>query len=151
MALVYLLNLASTWFLVGLIWVIQMVHYPLFALADRATFPTFARMHSTRISWVVMPVMLLELGTAALLAWGADRDFPTWWAWTGLALVGVVWLSTFALQVPQHRVLATGFDARAHRVLVTTNWIRTLAWTARGLLVLWPLADLYFNPPVFPW
>ena len=41
------------------------------------------------------------------------------------------------LSVPQHAVLARGFDADAHASLVTTNWVRTVAWSARGLMLLW--------------
>lgn len=137
LVLAYVVNVASTWYLVGLIWMVQMVHYPLFRMADRERFPEFAARHSTLITWIVMPPMLLELASAILLVWG-DK-FPTWWAWAGLALVALIWISTFALQVPQHRRLGQGFDSRAHRILVVTNWVRTIAWTARGLLVLWPL------------
>jgi hypothetical protein len=140
--LVYSINLACTWFMVGLIWLVQIVHYPLFTMADRAAFAAFEARHSALITWVVMPPMLLELATAALLVWKRPMGLPAWWAWTGLALVGVIWLSTFALQVPQHTVLAGGFDDRAHRLLVATNWIRTVAWTARGVLLLWPLPAL---------
>jgi hypothetical protein len=48
----------------------------------------------------------------------------------------VIWLSTALLQVPRHRALEAGFDPAAHRALVATNWIRTVAWTARGFLLL---------------
>jgi hypothetical protein len=40
------------------------------------------------------------------------------------------------LQVPLHTRLARGFDPAAHRQLVRTNWLRTLAWTLRALLLL---------------
>ena len=53
-----------------------------------------------------------------------------------LCLLAVVWISTFAVQVPLHRRLAEGYDAARHRRLVLSNWIRTLAWTARAVLVL---------------
>jgi hypothetical protein len=36
-----------------------------------------------------------------------------------------------------HNALANGFDAQAHARLVDTNWIRTLAWTARGIFALY--------------
>jgi hypothetical protein len=38
-----------------------------------------------------------------------------------------------------HARLGQGADEAALRRLVRTNWIRTLAWTARGVLVLWML------------
>jgi hypothetical protein len=37
--------------------------------------------------------------------------------------------------VPRHDELRRGFERRAHRGLVAGNWLRTVAWTARGALV----------------
>jgi hypothetical protein len=39
-----------------------------------------------------------------------------------------------------HRRLERGFDADAHRRLVLGNWVRTVAWTARGVILLLILA-----------
>ena len=58
----------------------------------------------------------------------------------GLALVVVVWLSTALLQVPRHTNLGSGFDRRAWSRLMLSNWVRTVAWSARGVLVLWMVA-----------
>jgi len=38
--------------------------------------------------------------------------------------------------VPLHGRLARGFDAIAHRRLVSTNWVRTGGWSVRGVLAL---------------
>jgi hypothetical protein len=76
------------------------------------------------------------LTSLALLASPIDR-VPRWVPWAGAALVGVIWLSTALLQVPRHNQLGAGFDAPAHQALVATNWIRTVAWTARAALMLW--------------
>jgi hypothetical protein len=56
-----------------------------------------------------------------------------------MALVGVVWLSTMFLQIPQHNILARGFDQAAYEALVSGNWVRTVAWTLRGGIALWAL------------
>ena len=80
--------------------------------------------------------MFIELGAAALLV--VRRLTPVTVA--GAALVAVIWMSTFFLQVAQHNSLRAGFTVRAHRRLVATNWVRTLAWSARGVLALWLLA-----------
>jgi hypothetical protein len=45
-----------------------------------------------------------------------------------------IWASTAMLQMPMHGHLLAGADARAHRRLVATNWIRTVLWTVRALL-----------------
>jgi len=126
---------AATWFMAGVSWMVQLVHYPLFAFADRTRYSAMAAAHSERITWVVGPAMLVELGTALwLLARppaGASRALLI----TGLALLAVIWLSTALLQGPDNGRLAAGFDATIHRRLVTTNWLRTIAWSARALLV----------------
>jgi hypothetical protein len=58
----------------------------------------------------------------------------------GLALVAAIWLSTALLQVPRHTTLGSGFDGSAWSGLVRTNWIRTVAWSSRGIVVLWMAA-----------
>ena len=74
--------------------------------------------------------MLLELGTATATVWCIGGAL----AWCGLGLLAVAWVSTGLWQVPAHRRLAGGFDAVTHRRLVRTNWVRTVAWSARGII-----------------
>jgi hypothetical protein len=135
--LVFLLHFASTWFMVGLIWFVQIVHYPLFARTGTAEFPVYEQTHSAWTTWVVGPPMLVEGITALLLLWFRPAGISTLAIVIGLGLLGVLWLSTAFLQVPCHELLARGFDPVVHQRLVSTNWIRTLAWSLRGLLVLW--------------
>jgi hypothetical protein len=70
----------------------------------------------------------------ALVAW-PPAGIPAWLLLTGLALLAVVWASTWLVQVPCHTRLAGGFDAAAHGRLVATNWIRTVGWSARTALL----------------
>ncbi len=130
-----LVHAAATLFMTGLIWFVQIVHYPLFAAVGADGFARYEQLHSARTTWVVMPVMLVELATAALLLWMADAQTRSL-ARAGAALLAVIWLSTFFLQVPRHSQLTAGFDPAAHAALVSTNWIRTLAWSARAVLAL---------------
>jgi hypothetical protein len=125
---------AATLVLVGVIWTVQLVHYPAFAHLDRATFATSHAAHSARITAVVMVPWALEgLTTAALLVAPPD-GVPRWLTVLGAlsALVPVV--VTVTASVPAHTVLAGGFDAAAHRRLVTTNWWRTWGWTAHAAI-----------------
>jgi hypothetical protein len=57
------------------------------------------------------------------------------WAVAAAVGVGVAWASTALLSVPLHGRLAGGLDLDQVDALVATNWVRTLAWTARGLLL----------------
>lgn len=133
MRLALLGQLGTTLPLVGLIWMVQVVVYPQFARAGTEAFPAYHAAHSSLITLVVGPLMLGELLAAG--AFLVAR--PEWHAWLGAALVLLIWLTTAFVSVPQHGVLARAFDAHAHAVLVSTNWIRTVAWTARGALVLY--------------
>ena len=130
-----LVHAAATWFMTGLIWCIQVVHYPLFARVGAAGYRDYQMAHQGLITLIVGPAMLAEAAATALLLL-TRRDAVTI---AGAALLAVIWLSTAFLQVPAHNVLTAGFDADAHARLVNTNWIRTLAWSARGLLALYLL------------
>ena len=133
---------AATLILVGVIWIVQLVHYPLFALADPTTFPEMATRHQRAISLIVVPLMLVELaGAIALLVWRPSA-IPMWSALGGLVLVVAVWLVTFLVQVPQHEMLLGGHDATVVAALVAGNWWRTALWSARGVLVVWWLGML---------
>ena len=129
-----LLSAASAAFMAGVIWVIQLVHYPLFSYADVARFAEFHAQHSARITLIVMPAMLLELGSSLALVAVTEDPLERRAAMLGVALVGVAWATTAFASVPAHGRLAGGFDAGAHRSLVATNVIRTVAWSAHAAL-----------------
>lgn len=130
---------AATLAMTGLIWFVQLVHYPLFPRAERQQFGHFADDHQRRTTWVVAPLMLIEAAAAIALLprlTGAAQAA----AWAAGALLAGIWALTGLVMVPLHRRLSGGFDARAARRLVRWNWPRTAAWTARSILALWLLA-----------
>lgn len=119
----------------GLVWFVQVVHYPLFARVQ-GDFAAYETSHQSRTTLVVGPLMLTEAATAAALlalpVAGVDRRMAA----LSLGLVAVAWGLTFLVSVPLHGKLSGGFDAAAHACLVATNWPRTAVWTARGVLSL---------------
>ncbi|MEI6239246.1 MAG: hypothetical protein WCR51_02540 [Planctomycetia bacterium] len=129
-------NLVTTAFMVGLIWFVQIVHYPLMAGWPHDEFGAWEARHRERTGPVVVPAMLAEGAAAAWLVLRRPVGVPAWLPWVaGLLLLGV-WASTFLLQVPCHERLSEGWDAAVHARLVATNWLRTLLWSLRlGLLV----------------
>ncbi len=134
--LLLFLLFASTWGMVGLIWIIQIVHYPLFARVQN-DFTSYATEHVKRISWVVIPLMIVELSCSLglLMFWHSFDSFEQTLLVMGLIMLTLVWGSTFFLQVPCHEKMARERDAQVIRRLVRTNWIRTLGWSIRGVLV----------------
>lgn len=140
MELLLLAHVGATLFMVGLIWFVQIVHYPLFGRVGEDEFVAYSEAHSRLTGWVVGPPMLLEAATTVALLFIRPVSIPAPAAWAGFALLATVWLSTALLQVPRHTALREGFDAPAHKFLVASNWIRTAGWSARGMLVLWMIA-----------
>ncbi|MEQ8316095.1 MAG: hypothetical protein RIE77_09490 [Phycisphaerales bacterium] len=127
-----LVHAAATWFMVGLIWFVQVVHYPLFAGVGEAGWAEYSRRHQSLTTLVVGPTMLVEVvSAAALLAF-----LPGTLTIAGAVLLALVWASTFFVQVPLHGRLGKGHDAAVMRTLVATNWVRTVLWTARGVIAM---------------
>ena len=128
-------NLIATWYMVGLIWMVQIVHYNLFDRVGLEQFQQYEADHNRLITPIVGVPMLFELATAVLLLVAAPDSFPRWAAIVGLVLIGLIWLSTVMLQIPCHTQLLNGFDEATYRRLVNGNWIRTGLWTVRGGLM----------------
>lgn len=116
--------------LVGLIWLVQIVVYPLMNRVGETSFIVWHARYTTSMSYCVGPMMLAELATAAWLLCTGKRDAAFL---TSLGLLAIIWLSTAFIQVPMHHQLSQGFDQVAHEKLITSNWIRTSAWTLRAL------------------
>lgn len=135
-AALLLTHAAATLFMVGLIWMVQIVHYPLMRNVGSDSFQTYAIQHQARITWIVLPVMTVELLTAFVLVWKAGPHISPALSWFGLVLLAIVWGMTLLVHVPQHGRLASGFDPETVKALVRTNWVRTWAWTLRGLVAL---------------
>jgi hypothetical protein len=127
--------------LAGLVWTVQMAVYPLYKMVWRAAgeagFAAYHRSYTARMGYVAAPLMVAE----ALLAgawWVAEPESGA--AVAGAVLVAVLWVSTFAVQVPLHGRLARFWDEAAARRLTQSNWVRTAAWTARTAGLAWVLA-----------
>ncbi len=132
-----IVHAGATWFMTGLIWFVQIVHYPLMREVQSESFSAYAHIHQQRTTWVVAPTMLVEAIFATLLLFvppteGVAEALP----WIGSALLAFNWLVTFAVLVPLHARLSRGFADDAWRRLVALNWLRTIAWSARGLIAL---------------
>lgn len=127
-------NTVATMYMVGLIWMVQVVHYPLLALVSVERAPQIAREHQRRTGNVVGPAMLVEgLSTLGLLIWRSD-DVWGILPWVNGIFLAIALGSTVLLSVPLHEKMANNPDDQVGRRLVVTNWPRTIAWSARGIL-----------------
>lgn len=132
--LVLLLNAAVTWLMTGIIWFVQIVHYPLFDCVG-TDFQNYAVRHRSLTSLVVVIPMLIEITSALFLAvmWKRADGLLLW---LGFALVFSIWIGTALGSIPCHeRLCSAGYSAATHQLLVSSNWFRTILWTLRSFLM----------------
>lgn len=126
----WLLHLASSWALFGLIWTVQLVHYPSFRYVP--DFTEFHPHHTSSITLIVLPLMLLEL---AVTGWLAYRTQFAWPYLVPLVLVILIWANTFFQAVPLHNALGKLRSDADIESLIRVNWPRTLLWTVKALWI----------------
>lgn len=134
MNVIVVANLVSAWMMTGVIWFVQVVHYPLLALVPVEAAREAALEHQPRTARVVGLPMAVEGVTTLWLMFDRPAGVDWWLAWAGGVCVAVALLCTVLLSVPRHARMAERPDASVGRELVLTNWPRTVAWTAHGIV-----------------
>lgn len=131
---VLVLNTAASWTMVGVIWFVQVVHYPLLSVVPVDSAKAVAVEHQRRTGWVVMVPMTVEGVTTLLLLAMVPVGVAWFVPWLAGIPLAVALLATVLLSVPRHARMAANPDESVGRELVTTNWIRTIAWSLRGVV-----------------
>ncbi len=128
----FVLNILFSAMMTGLIWLIQLVHYPSFKFIHQSRFVEFEVFHSRMITYIVAPLMAFEIMIAGLLL--AKLFSPL----TVLCFVLVLlnWAVTAFLSVPCHQILVQHHDENIIDRLIKTNWIRTWGWTLKTIFSL---------------
>jgi hypothetical protein len=140
------IHAAGSMFMVGLIWTIHYVHYPLFAYVGEPTYASFQAAHVERIGkllfvpWLTEGITLVGILTLAFL--GGRKTWRVPAVINGAAMAIVLVISGF-WSAPAHGKLADGFDKAVHDQLMTANLIRTLAWTVCGACSIWIVLSMW--------
>ncbi|MEM9131839.1 MAG: hypothetical protein AAF962_09250 [Actinomycetota bacterium] len=132
--LLLVIHLVATAAMAGLIWFVQVVHYPLFTAVGASEFTSYEQQHTRLTSWVVGPFMAVEGVSALAILAIRPEGVPLWLIFAGLILLAVIHGSTIFLQVPAHGILTERFDTETASRLVRTNWLRTVGWSLRSLV-----------------
>ena len=126
-------HLIFTSIMTGVIWVIQIVHYPSFHFIEKELYTAFQKFHMNKISIIVIPIMLAELITGMMLF--LDKSSKSPFLIVSFVILVLIWLITGAFFSKAHNELMTGYQELVVNQLVVMNWIRTLLWTLRLLLL----------------
>ncbi len=125
------LHLLASLYMLGIIWFLQVVHYPMFLYDVPEGFSKCHAFHCKRTSYVILPGMIVELITAI---WLLFRPFPNLFTVIILLILTLApLLSTFIFQVPIHKKLSKERRENILIRLIHTNWIRTWLWTFKGI------------------
>lgn len=139
---ILLINLVASFFLCGLIWIVQLVHYPFFKYVSGENFEEAMGFHRKKISLIVVPVMFAELLSSFWLAFFSS-SYSNYHI-TGFLIVLLIWGVTFTIQVPLHGKLSQSVDQQLIDKLVRSNWIRTALWSTKATIGIW-LLKLYLT------
>ena len=126
-------HLIFTSIMTGVIWVIQIVHYPSFHFIEKEFYTAFQKFHMNKISIIVIPIMLAELITGMMLF--LDKSSKSPFLIISFVILVLIWLITGVFFSKAHKELMTGYQELVVNQLVVMNWIRTLLWTLRLLLL----------------
>ena len=135
-------HLIFTSIMTGVIWVIQIVHYPSFHFIEKELYTAFQKFHMNKISIIVIPIMLAELITGMMLF--LDKSSKSPFLIVSFVILVLIWLITGVFFSKAHNELMTGYQELVVNQLVVMNWIRTLLWTLR-LLLLTSFVYLHFS------
>lgn len=131
----FILQVFCTFSLTGIIWFLQIVHYPLMRKVGKNRFIRYEQTQVILTGFIIAPLMIVEAAAVIFGVMYSTRWITDESSELGAVLLLVIWLSTFLLQMPQHRALSRSFDVRAYRRLLWTSWIRTYAWSFRSVIL----------------
>lgn len=137
MKTIFIIHIVSTIFMTGLCWFVQVVHYPLFKAIESQKFPAYERKNIIT-GVITVPVMTIELITGLILLYHHQETLYL----LNIVLLAFIWLSTMIFQVPIHLKLMHEGSPKLISKVIKTNWIRTLCWTARTILIVYILWSL---------
>lgn len=120
----------------GIIWLIQLIHYPMFHKLDKDEFVDQMKFHQRKILFLVVPIMLVELLSGLLMLWDPhDYNYPWPFRIILFVFVLIIWISTFYIQIPIHQKLTNAYSPSLVNRLVRSNWIRVIFWTLKSIIL----------------
>ncbi len=138
--LIYTSHIFSCFFMTGLIWLVQLIHYPSYKYINPTQFSSYQNFHTTTITFIVGPIMALEIFSGMAILFDQKLNTLSSVNFVGLILI---WLATAFFSVPLHGKLSLGYDQSTIQSLILTNWIRTVLWTLRSGLIIYMMIQVF--------
>lgn len=123
------LHLIATSMMVAIIWMVQILHYPSFLFVDKQQYTEFQQFHMKKISYIIVPIMLLELFSGFGILFYIEKAQLSLYA--SLTLLVLIWVITGLFFTKYHTELSKKYNRNTILRLIRFNWIRTILWTIR--------------------
>jgi hypothetical protein len=125
--------IALIFWVLGQIWLAQLVVYPLFARVGEREYTGYHRFYSQRIPWpAIVPGFASFVAPIPLALFGPT--VPAWMTVMNIAAGLGSALVTIGLEIPRHSRSEKGKDAAVIDELIRYNWPRTLCITVQALV-----------------
>ena len=144
MKAIFLGYVALSGYNAGVLWAMQLMHYPLYSLIGEAEFERYIVANNrAAIAAAIVPAVASIIG-AALLCWRRPAAVPLAAAALALVLALGVLASSLLWQAGIHAELARhGKSLALIERLVATNWVRTVLDTLQLGTAVWMLSRIF--------
>jgi len=132
---VLICTLALAWYHVGIIWLVQVIAWPLFAHVGRNEFEGYHLAWWRGIRYVIFVPSALILAGIILLLRFPPAGVPMATLWTSLGLYVLIYVLTAAWWGPQQAKLKDPTSTRL-KLILRTHWVRTALVSGLGLSLL---------------
>jgi hypothetical protein len=119
---------------------LQIQHYGIYSFVGKENFKDYMSANNkAALVPAILPGMLMLI-LSIILIFFRPVFMTTWEAVVSLTLNLIAFISTFKWQRKiQSEMASTGYDEGKIKLLLSTNWIRTIAFTLLGILTIWIL------------
>ncbi len=134
--LTLLFHAFATWLMIGMIFFVQVVYYPLYKRLKKHL-TTFEKKDLIHMGYLVGPTLMIELVSGVVVLFALDKSITyRILAYINVTLLVSVWIVSIIIKCRHRSSKKTLMFLRFHHMLLTSNWIRTTIWGIRGVVVL---------------
>ena len=128
----FLIQIISNSILIGVLIITQIISYPSLSSIDKTFFEKYHKNYVNRISYVVIPLMLIELFSLVCLTFYISDLFMI----KSLLILLTIWLFTFISIIPLHNSLSNKRSDDIINRLINYNWFRTILWSIKLIIII---------------
>lgn len=122
-----------TFFMTGVIWLIQLIHYPSFSFIDKNKYSKFQTFHMNKITPIVGPIIILEVSTGFYLLYFFNSE--SIFFLINFLINILILMMTIIVFGTIHKKLIDGFKTSLFKKLISLNWIRTFLWSLKSIFI----------------